>query len=106
MKTSLAMYSIKDKSRSVLLQALVPSRGNNLGIVNFSIDVLAEIALELTGKPNKPRKSSEQRMGAFQPFPPKSTFIVQPSRRGSLTPGWSACGRFRQFKILKLLAIK
>jgi len=39
------MYSIKDKSCSVLLQALAPSRGNNLGIVNFSIDVLAEIAL-------------------------------------------------------------
>jgi len=42
------MKSIKDKNRSVLLQALVPSRGNNLGIVNFSIDVLAEIALEQT----------------------------------------------------------
>ncbi len=44
------MYSIKDKSRSVLLQALTLSRDYNLGIVNFSIDVLAEIALEQTWK--------------------------------------------------------
>lgn len=65
------MYSIKDKSRSVLLQALAPSRGNNLGIVNLSIDVLAEIALELTWKAEQAAEIVRTTNGCFSAFSSK-----------------------------------
>ena len=65
------MKSIKDKNRSVLLQALVPSRGNNLGIVNFSIDVLAEIDFEQTWKAEQAAEIVRTTNGCFSAFSSK-----------------------------------
>jgi len=63
---NLSRYVLNQRqSRSVLLQALAPSRGNYLGIVNYSIDVLAEIVLEQPGKPNKPREKSGSPQGVL-----------------------------------------
>lgn len=70
------MYSIKDKSHSVLLQALAPSRGNNLGIDNYSIDVLAEIALEQTSKAEQAAEIVRATNGCFSAFSSKTTFVA------------------------------
>jgi hypothetical protein len=88
------VYSIKDKSRSVLLQALAPSRGNNLGIVNFSIDVVAEIALEQTWKAEQAAEIVRTTNGCFSAFSSKIHVYCT-----ALALGFSCSVNFRSWQL-------
>ncbi len=95
------MYSIKDKSRSVLLQALTLSRDYNLGIVNFSIDVLAEIALEQTRKAEQAAEIVRTTNGCFSAFSSKIHVYCT-----TLALGFSCSGKVRFWPVAVLQFIE